>query len=112
MRGALVSALTMVAAMVCAPSGACLRLSDCATGDVCSAGACVPVVIAPEGGAVSSSGDDSVMSVSSADAASTEDAPDAVAEGIDSASSSYSGPADSQSDDSEAAGPSDSSPNE
>ena len=60
----------------CAPSSVCFRLSDCATGSVCTAGACVPVSAASDAESSTTSDQDSEVSASSGNDASTPaDAP-------------------------------------
>jgi hypothetical protein len=60
----------------CAPSGVCFRLSDCATGSVCTAGACVSVSAASDAESLALTDQDGEVSASSGDDASTSaDAP-------------------------------------
>ncbi len=95
---AALAALTPAMTVACAPGGVCFRLSDCATGSVCSAGACVApasdagsTVNDQDAEVASSLGDDAAMAAEGADApgdgdASSDDEPsDAAVDGRDSA---------------------------
>jgi hypothetical protein len=59
----------------CAPSGVCFRLSDCATGSVCTAGACVPVSSAGDAESAATDPDAEVSALPGDDASTSTDAP-------------------------------------
>ena len=72
---AALAALTPAMTVACAPGGVCFRLSDCATGSACVAGACVAApsdagsAVSEDGEMGSSSEDDVATAVEGTDAA-------------------------------------------
>ncbi len=80
MKLSLLSTWALVSAATgCAPANVCFRLSDCATGSVCSAGACVPVSTSSDeaGALVSTDEDVSTVPASGLDAQDSSDGADA-----------------------------------
>jgi hypothetical protein len=99
------AALTPAMTVACAPGGVCFRLSDCATGSACVAGACVAPpsdagsAVSQDGEMGSSSEDDAATAVeetgaadASADGDASDDAPgDSAVDASDSALSDDGG---------------------
>lgn len=80
---AALASLAPILTAACAPGGVCFRLSDCATGSVCSEGACVAAAsdagntVTDQDAEVSSSlGDDVVVTGEGADATEDSDVSD------------------------------------
>ena len=71
---AALAALAPAMTTACAPGGVCFRLSDCATGSVCSAGACVLASPPSEAGEPATTTDeDTGTSLESVDAGEDDD---------------------------------------
>lgn len=78
MKAVFVLLLPLLPAAVfgCAPAGACLRLSDCATGSVCTDGACVVVSTTNDAESVNTTDEGGQVGASSNnDGAAATDAP-------------------------------------